>query len=174
MHSWHNLCSCLSKCLHSKIWIKIYLTTYKWFEHKWFEQETSFKLEFKHSQSKVEFLDVLVYKDQNDMLQAAIYRKQKDRQNYLDVWSEHPKLLKDSIFYRQALRTKQISSSQQEFLSHTTKMPNQFQKRGYNKPLIEQKIYNANLQERKQLLKEKKTLPQLSLYRSNTTVHFIK
>ena len=83
-------------------------------------------------------------------------------------------MLKDSIFYRQALRKKQISSSQQEFLSHTTKMPNQFQKRGYNKPLIEQKIDNANLQERKQLLKEKKTLPQLPLYRSNTTVHFIK
>ena len=83
-------------------------------------------------------------------------------------------MLKDSIFYRQALRIKQISSSQQEFLSHTTKMPNQFQKRGYNKPLIEQKIDNANLQERKQLLKEKKTLPQLSLYSSNTTVHSIK
>ena len=53
-------------------------------------------------------------------------------------------------------------------------MPNQFQKRGYNKPLIEQKIDNANLQERKQFLKEKKTLPQLPLYRSNTTVHSIK
>ena len=35
-------------------------------------------------------------------------------------------------------------------------MINQFQKRGYNRPLIEQQIDQANLQEREQLLKEKK------------------
>ena len=35
-------------------------------------------------------------------------------------------------------------------------MINQFQKRGYNRPLIEQQINKANLQERVQLLKEKK------------------
>lgn len=46
---------------------------------------SSIKFKFKYSQTKIELLDVLVYKDQNDMLQATIYRKQKDRQNYLDV-----------------------------------------------------------------------------------------
>ena len=35
-------------------------------------------------------------------------------------------------------------------------MINQFQKRGYNRSLIEQQINKANLQDRKQLLKEKK------------------
>ena len=35
-------------------------------------------------------------------------------------------------------------------------MINQFQKRGYNRSLIEQHIDKANLQEREQLLKEKK------------------
>ena len=35
-------------------------------------------------------------------------------------------------------------------------MINQFQKRGYNRSLIEQQINKANLQERKQLLKEKR------------------
>ena len=35
-------------------------------------------------------------------------------------------------------------------------MINQIQKRGYNRSLIEQQIDKANLQERKQLLKEKK------------------
>ena len=35
-------------------------------------------------------------------------------------------------------------------------MINQFQKRGYNRSLIEQQIDKANLQEREQLLKEKK------------------
>ena len=90
------------------------------------------------------------------MIQTTIYRKQTDRQNYLHARSEHPKLLKDSMPYSQALRIKRICSSQQEFLSHTAKMINQFQKRGHDRSLIEQQINKANLQERKQLLNEKK------------------
>ena len=108
------------------------------------------------------------------MLQTTIYRKQTGRQNYLDVQSEHPKLLKDSILYSQALRIKRICSSQKEFLSHTAKMIKQFQKRGYNRSLIEQQIDKANLQEREQLLKEKKKLPQIFLYCSNATEHSLK
>ena len=33
------------------------------------------KSKFKYSQTKIEFLDVLVYKDHNNMLQTTIYRK---------------------------------------------------------------------------------------------------
>ena len=61
------------------------------------KKHPSIKFEFKYSQTKIEFLDVLVYKDHNNMLQTTIYRKQTDRQNCLDARSEHPKLLKDSI-----------------------------------------------------------------------------
>ena len=53
-------------------------------------------------------------------------------------------------------------------------MINQFQKRGYDRSLIEQQINKTNLQEREQLLKEKKKLPQISLYRSNTIEHSLK
>ena len=63
------------------------------------KKHPSMKFEFKYSQTKIEFLDVLVYKDQNNMLQTTIYRKQTDQQNYLDVQSEHSKSLKDSIPY---------------------------------------------------------------------------
>ena len=111
------------------------------------------------------------------MLQTTIYRKQTDRQNYLDARSEHPKLLKYSIPYSQALRIKRICSSQQEFLNHTAKMINQFQKRGYNRSLIEQQIDKANLQEREQLLKEKKkeTATSISLsLKYNRTLPKIK
>ena len=66
----------------------------------------SIKFEFKYSQTKIKFLDVLVYKGHNIMLQTRIYRKQTDRQNYLDARSEHPKSLKDSIPYSLALRIK--------------------------------------------------------------------
>ena len=102
------------------------------------------------------------------MLQTTIYRKETDRQNYLDARSEHLKLLKHSIPYSPALRIKRICSSQQELLSHTARMINQFQKRAYDRALIEQQISKANLQDREQLSKEKKKLPQISLYRSNT------
>ena len=71
------------------------------------------------------------------MLQTTIYRKQTDQQNYLDAQSEHSKFLKDSIPYSQAL--------QQQFLSHTTKMINQFQKLGHSRSLIEQQVDKANL-----------------------------
>ena len=67
-----------------------------------------------------------------------------------------------------------MCSSQKEFVSHTAKMTNQFQKRGYNRSLIEQQIDKANLQQREQRLKEKKKLPQISLYRSNTIEHSLK
>ena len=109
------------------------------------KKHPSIKFEFKYSQTKIEFLDVLVCKDQNNILQTTIYRKQTDRQNYLDAGSEHPKLVKDSIPYSQALRIKRICSSQQEFLSHTAKMINQFQKLGCDRSLIEQQIDQANL-----------------------------
>ena len=87
------------------------------------------KFEFKYSQIKIEFLDVLAYKDHNNMLQATIYRKQ-------------------------------------EFLNHTAKKINQFQKRGYNRSLIEQQIGKANLQEKNNFL--------ISIYRSNTIEHSLK
>ena len=79
------------------------------------------------------------------MPQTTKYWKQTDRQNDLDARSEHLKLLKDSIPYTQALRIKQIFSSQQEFLNHIAKMINQFQKRGYNRSLIEQQIDKTDL-----------------------------
>ena len=69
------------------------------------KKHLSIKFESKYSQTKFKFVDVLVYKDHNNMLQT-IQRKQMDRQNYLDARSEHPKLLKDSIPYSQALRIK--------------------------------------------------------------------
>ena len=106
------------------------------------KKNSSIKFEFNYSQIKIDILDVLVYKDHNNMLQTTIYRKQTDRQNYLDARSEHPKPLKDSIPYSQALRIKRICSSQQE-LNHTAKMINQFQKRGYEFIKL---TYKANLQ----------------------------
>ena len=42
------------------------------------KKHPSIKFKSKYSQTKIEFLDVLVYKDQNNMLQTTIHRKQTD------------------------------------------------------------------------------------------------
>ena len=47
----------------------------------------------------------------NGKLHAKIYRKETDRQHYLHIKSEHPKSLKDSLPYSQAIRIEQISSN---------------------------------------------------------------
>ena len=76
-------------------------------------------------------LDALVYKDHNNMLQTTIYRKQTDRQNYFDTQSEHLKLLKNSISYKQDLRIKRICSSQQEFRYYATFKVRKFESLSY-------------------------------------------
>ena len=43
------------------------------------------KFELKYSQTNIEFLNVKMYKDQNNMLQTTVYSKQTDQQNYLDA-----------------------------------------------------------------------------------------
>ena len=96
---------------------------------------SSTKFEFKYSQRKIDFLDVIVYKDENNILRKTIYRKQTDRQNYLDI--QQP-----------SFTDKTNLSSQQESLSLTKKMINQFQKLGYNKSLIEQQTDKVNLQQK--------------------------
>ena len=55
-------------------------------------------------------------------------------------------------------------------------MIHQFQKRGFDRSLIEQQINKADFQDREQLLKEKKRkkLAQISLYCSNTIEHSMK
>ena len=42
---------------------------------------STFHEETYNQEIKIEFLDVLVYKDENNILQAAIYRRQRDQQN---------------------------------------------------------------------------------------------
>ena len=71
-----------------------------------YKKHPSIKFKFQYSLTKIEFLDVLVYKDHNSMLQTTIYRKQTDRQNYLDARSEYPKLLKGKHTLKPSFRDK--------------------------------------------------------------------
>ena len=78
-------------------YIKEKVITFLWFIHDLFiiwndteeelfkfinklnQKHKTIKFDFKYSKTKIEFLDVLVYKDINNKLQATLYKKPNDR-----------------------------------------------------------------------------------------------
>ena len=67
------------------------------------QKHPSIKFDYKFDCKQIEFLDTLVYIDQQNKLQTTLFRKSSDRQNFLNAKSEHPYSLKKSIPYSQAL-----------------------------------------------------------------------
>ena len=57
----------------------------------------SIKFDFQIPKEKIEFSDTLVYQDHNNHLQAILYKKPTDRQNYLHAKSSHLLSLKKSV-----------------------------------------------------------------------------
>ena len=68
------------------------------------QKHHSIKFDYKFDCKQIEFLDTLVYIDQQNKLQTTLSRKSSERQNFLNAKSEHPYSLKKSIPYSQALR----------------------------------------------------------------------
>ena len=54
---------------------------------------------FKYSKADIEFLDNKIYRDTKGKLCLTIYRKPRNRQNYLHFKSVHPPYFKKSILY---------------------------------------------------------------------------
>ena len=76
------------------------------------------KFDFKYSKAKIEFLDVLVYKDINNKLRITLYIKPIDHQSHLHADLEPHRSLKESMSYSQVLRVKRIYSTNSEFEAH--------------------------------------------------------
>ena len=115
-------------------------------------KHTSIKLEFKYSRQQTEFLDTLVYIDNNNKLQTTLYKKPTDQQNYLHSKSEHPYSLKKSTAYSQALRIKIICSTQNKFEKHSSNLLQQLKKKGYHHDTLKEQTEKARVQERTLLL----------------------
>ena len=112
----------------------------------------SIRFEFNISTLKMEFLDVLLYKDQNHNIQTTLYKKPNDHQSYLHAKSEHPKSLKNSIAYSQTLRIRRICSTDSEFNKHSKLLLNNFKERGYHTSYIKDQIKDIKSVNRRELL----------------------
>ena len=78
------------------------------------------------------------YKNINNKVQTTIYKNQPI--NNLCANLEHPKSLKETIAYSQALHVKRIYSKNSESEAHINTIKDQFVKHGYEKTLLENQI----------------------------------
>ena len=127
----------------------------------------SIKFDYENSNKEINFLDTIVYK-RGKSLQTRLYRKKSDRQNYLHHKSEHPKSLKDSIAYSQALRIKRICSEDDEFEHSINELQKKFEERDYNRTQIEHQLDRVRNKNRNDLLQQ-----PLSTKRNNNKIQLI-
>ena len=113
------------------------------------------KFDYEFSKKKINFLDLTIYKDTTGKIATKVYTKPTDRQAYLHKHSAHPKHLKKSIPYGQALRLRRICSDLEEFDKASDKLQSQLENRGYKEDEILTQIKQARTKTREELLKYK-------------------
>ena len=102
----------------------------------------------------------MLYKDENNNIQTALYCKPTDQQAFLDAKSEHQRSLKNNIPYSQALRLKTICSTSTEFDKNCAIIKQKFLDRQYKEEVLYEQIKKVDRIERKELFtcKEKTTI----------------
>jgi len=104
------------------------------------------KFEVKYSKTEIQFLDTITYKH-NNYLHTKLYIKPTDNKQYLHFTSSHPKHIKKSIPYSQALRYKRIISDDKLLLTELNNLKEKFTNRQYPIDLVNSqidKVLNVN------------------------------
>ena len=96
----------------------------------------------------------MLYKDENKNIQTTLSRKHTHQQVLLHAKSEHPRSLKNSIPYSQALRLKTICSALAEFDKNCIIIKQKFLDRQY-KEVLDEQIKKVDRIERKELFANK-------------------
>ena len=109
-------------------------------------------IKLEHNISHISFLDTLLYKHKNNTLQTTLYRKPTELQSYLHSHSDHPKSLKRSIPYSQALRFKTICYTLTEYKRHCAILKQNFLERGSEGNILKDEIDKVDNIDRKDLL----------------------
>ena len=102
----------------------------------------------------------MLYKDENNIIQTALYFKPTDQQAFLHAKSEHPRSLKSSIPYSRALMLKTICSitTESDKICGTIKQKYNID-RQYKEEVLDEQIKKVDRIVRKELFisKEKAT-----------------
>ena len=96
-------------------------------------------------------MDTKVYKDHNNRLPTALYKKPSERQNYLHVKSAYPLSIKKNIPDSQELRIKCVCSSFDEYKKHSNDLVQRFVEKGYKENIIRNQIEKVDILERSTL-----------------------
>ena len=112
------------------------------------------KFEYEISKKRISFLDTEIY-IKNNKSHTKIFRKKTDCQTFLNINSEHPKSLKNSIPYSQAFRIKRICSAKKDFDHHLRVLKEIFLKQGYDQKLNDKQLEKVDKFVRDDLLQEK-------------------
>ena len=115
------------------------------------EKHKTIKFDFQVSPRKIAFLDAMLYKGENNNIQTTLYRKPTDQQAFLHAKSEHPRSLKSSIPYSQALRLKTIYSTSTELDKNCAIIKRKFLDRQYKEKVLDDQIKKVDRIERKAL-----------------------
>ena len=122
-------------------------------------KHNTIKFDVKTSTKEIEFLDTMVYIDENNILKTKLFTKTTDTHNYLHRKSAHPERLKKAIPYGQALRIRRICTKDSDASKELKNLKDNFVKKGYDESEILEQINRAEEIPRENILKskEKKT-----------------
>ena len=105
------------------------------------EKYKNINFDFQISPRIIAFLDAMLYIHENN-IQTTLYGKPTDQQPFLHAKSEHPRSLKSSILYSQALRLKTICSTATEFDKNCAIIKQKFLDQQYKEEVL---TYNRTL-----------------------------
>ena len=106
----------------------------------------------------IDFLDLTIFKDVNNILQSTIYRKPLSRNTLLRADSNHSPHLVRNIPVGQFLRVRRNCSTSADFMSKAAHLAHRFEQRGYDKSDITKAWDRAQSSDRALLLKKKPKL----------------
>ena len=111
----------------------------------------SIKFTSKYSRKRIDFLDVELIKEGNQLL-TDVFVKSTDTHQYFHATSCHVYHSKKSIPYSQALRFNRICSENQFFDKRCNDLEVWLKNRGYNEKLVRQQILKARKYRRMEIL----------------------
>jgi len=103
---------------------------------------STIKFEINYSTSKIHFLDVTLY-NENNTLHTTVYTKPTDKKEFLHYDSNHPVHTKKAIPYSQAIRYRRIIDLDDNLTDLLNTLRNRFTRRNYPADVVDQQINKA-------------------------------